>query len=804
MTLTNDLKYALRQLRKSPGFTAVAVLTLALGIGTCTAMFSIVHAVILKPLPFKEPDRLVWIESGGTGGLTNRTSRADILNAWRERSQSFESLAAYFAFSDYFPLTMLDAGQADQLRYVGISDNFLPMLGVPLLHGRNFSAEECTWPNPSAVILSHSFWRRHFASDPSVIGRVVKCNNNAATIVGVLPSTFDFDSVFTPGSEVDVLTPFPLTPEMGQWGNTVFGIGRLRPNVTIDEAWSEFTVITPQIAADLGTGHEIGFKMSPLGTAVRGKFRGAFFLLLVAAVCVLAIACVNLSNLLLARINERRQEIAVRTALGARRYHLVRQTLSESLLVAFTGSLISLPLALCATRLLARLKTFGVPLLQSTNIDLAVLLVTIGLTILTGIICGVLPVLYLSRADRVSPLQQSTHQRTAGRPAAAMRSSLVVGEVALACVLLVCAGLLIRSFSALMQVELGFQPQHATVWRLNTAFDFDTLAKANAFLDGAVARVAAIPGVTVVGLSDSLPLSRNRIWSAGAQGVEYPPGETPGAYPRIVDDHYLRAMQIPLRSGRFFDERDRGDAEKTIIINENLARQLWPDRDPIGQVLNANSAYKVIGVVSNVRHSSLEETAGNEMYINYHQIEIPYWTSMEMVVRSTRPPESLVPDVRAALTAYDPGIPNGNYYNLGSLIENAVAPRCLIMQLLGSFSVLAFALACIGLYGVIAYSVTQRFQEIGIRLTLGAQRGDVLRLIVSEGLRLVSIGIACGLAAAFFVTRVLRSQLYGLTARDPFTYAVTATVIVAVALLACYVPACRAAKIEPMEALRCE
>ena len=800
------MKFALRQLDKSPGFALVAIGTLALGIGACTAMFSIVNAVLLKPLPFREPDRLVWIENVYGGGLSGRTARVDVFNGWREQNKSFDALSAYFAFFDYGRQTMTGSGNPERLRNVGVSDNFLPTLGVPLLHGRNFTAEECAWNGPRAAILSHAFWQRRFAGSPAIVGTTVLLNNNPTTIVGVLPRTFDFDAIFSPGTEVELITPFPLTPETARWGNTIFGIGRLRPGVTVQQAQAELTVISEQLrTTTLKNFGNFGAIVRPIGEALRGKFRGAFFVLAGAVACVLAIACVNLSNLLLARVNARRQEFAVRIALGARRHHLIQQALTESLLLAFAGSLAGVPLAMWATRALAQMQTFGVPLLQDAAVDPLALAVTIGLTTLAGVACGVLPALHLSRGHASQSVQNATHQRTAGRSSSAARNTLVVAEVALACMLLVGAGLLFRSFTALLQVEMGFQPQHAMAWRVDPPRSFSNRAEANLYLDGAVQRVAALPGIEAVGLSDTLPLGRNRTWGVGAQGIQYPPGTYPSVYPRIVDQHYLQAMQIPLRAGRYFDDRDDAKAEKTIIINQNLARRLWPDqpdRDPIGQMLTVNGGMKVIGVVGNVRHGSLEEAGGNEMYLNFRQTGD--WNAMEMVVRSSRPLETLAPEVRAALTAHDPSLPSGEFYPLERLIDNAVAPRRLITRLLGVFSTLALTLAALGLYGVIAYSVVQRTQEIGIRMAIGAQRTDVLQLILRGGLKLVALGVAIGLAGAFALTRVLQSQLFGVTAHDPLVFAGNAVLLLLVATAACLLPALRATRVDPITALRAD
>jgi predicted permease len=441
-----------------------------------------------------------------------------------------------------------------------------------------------------------------------------------------------------------------------------------------------------------------------------------------------------------------------------------------------------------------------VPLLQDASVDPLALTVTILLTAVAGAACGVLPAVHLSR--RSGPQQTATHQRSAGRSATAARSTLVVVEVALACMLLVGAGLLFRSFSALLQVDLGFQPQHAVAWRVDAPRGFDSLAAATQYLDGAVRSVAALPGVDAVGLSDVLPLGRNRTWGVRAKNVTYPSGQGPTAFPRMIDERYLQAMQIPLRAGRYFDERDNAAGEKTVIVNEILARRLWPDRDAIGQAITQDGGRTVVGVVGNVRHGSLEEAGGNEMYLPYRQTGD--WGGMEMVVRSTRPAQSLVPEVRAALAAYDPSLPTGEFYELEHLIDNAVAPRRLTTELLGFFSTLAVTLAAIGLYGVIAYSVSQRTQEIGIRLAIGAQRRDVMRLVLGGGLRLVIAGVIVGLIGAAALTRLLQSMLFGVTAHDPLVFAGNAALLIAVATVACLVPALRATRVDPIVALRAE
>ncbi len=561
-------------------------------------------------------------------------------------------------------------------------------------------------------------------------------------------------------------------------------------------------MLSGQLRQTLKNIGDFGASVRPLNDALRGKFRRAFYVLSGAVACVLLIACVNLSNLLLARVNARRQEFAVRIALGASRGHLVGQALTESLLLAFAGSLVGVPIAMWATDLLAQMQTFGVPLLQNATVDPVALAVTIGLTTLAGIACGVLPALHLTRGHSGQTLQNSTHQRTAGRSASLTRGTLVVSEVALACMLLVGAGLLFRSFSALLRVDLGFQPQHAMSWRVDSSRNFKSGDDVANYFGGAAQRIAALPGVESVGFSDTLPLGRNRSWGAGAVGVDYPAGKYPLAYPRLIDPHYLQTMKIPLVAGRYFSEHFDAKAEKAVIINESLARQLWPDRDPIGQKIRVNKVSTVIGVVADVRHSSLDEKGGNEMYLDFRQLGD--WSAMEMVVRSSRPAPSLVPEVRAALAAYDPSLPNGEFYELDRLVDDSVASRRLVTRLLVAFSTLALTLAALGLYGVISYSVVQRTQEIGIRMAIGAQRGDVLGMILGGGFKLVGCGIVLGLAGSLALSRLLQSQLFGVSAHDPLTFVAIAALLLTVAALACVIPALRATKVDPIIALRAE
>jgi predicted permease len=799
----NDLKFALRQLWKNPGFAAVAMLTLALGIGACTSMFSVVHAVMLRPLPFREPGRLVWIENIFTGGLSARTTRVDSFLEWRNQSDSFETLGAYFAFFDYTRCTLLDHGEPRRLRGVGISQNFLEVLGVRPLLGRGFTEEECIWNGRKVALLSHAFWRRHFNSDTGIVGRSLSINGEPTEVVGVLPPTFDFDSVFAPGTEVEMLVPFPLVNQTASWGNTIFAVGRLKPSATVAQAQAELEVISQRVIAAHPERGRFGARISGLEESIRGPFRAAMIILSAAVACVLLIACVNLSNLLLARGNARSKEFAVRTALGATRGRLVGQILTESLVLACGGCMLGVPLAFALTNALAQLKAFSIPLLRTASVDPVVLAFTVALTGLAGLACGILPAWQLWHNRSRESLSDAGERGTGGKSTSLLRRSLVIAEVALACVLLVAAGLLIRSFAEVLQVNLGFQPQQAIAWRADPVRAFKSNAEGNRYYDQLVETLAAIPGVESVGLTDTLPLGRNRTWGAAARGVTYPPGNYPVAFPRVVDHRYLQTMRIPLRAGRYFGEDDSAQVEKVIVINETMARGLWPGQDAVGQVVSiGRSDWRVIGVVGDVRHGTLEEQSSAEMYLNFRQLDD--WNAVEIVVRASRPQASLVPAVRAAIQAYDPSLPNSEFTTLEQIVDHAVAPRRLITHLLGSFSSLALLLASLGLYGVIAYSVSQRTRELGIRMAIGAQRSDVLQLVLREGLTTAGLGVGFGLLGALFATRLLQSLLFGVSATNPLIYAANAVILMAVALAACLIPARRAARIHPAEALRHE
>jgi len=804
-TLWQDLRYGARMLVKKPGFTLIAVLTLALGIGANTAIFSVVNALLFRPLPFREPGRLVWIANNapGGGGLSTQTTRVANYSDWRSTNKSFEDLTAYFAFFDYGSYNLTGAGEPERLIGVGIAQNFFDLLGVPPLLGRGFTEDECRWNGTQATILSYGFWQRRFGGDAGIVGRTISLNNKPTTVVGVMPSTLDFASVFSPGSRVDMLVPFPIAQETDRWGNTLAVIGRLKPGATIEQAQAEFDLMNQQLKqAHPERGKGFGARMTGLQGQISGRFRRAFLVLFGAVGCVLLIACTNLSNLLLARAAARRKEIAVRIALGASRARLVRQMLTESLLLSLFGAAIGLPLAYAGTQALAASKAFSIPLLQTVKIDNTALLFTVAVAVVTGLLFGIMPAMQMSGSDVHEDLKDASRGSSEGKGRAWTRQALVVAEVALACVLLVGAGLLIRSFKRLLEVDLGFRPEQAAAWRIETGDRFPNPEQRNAFFNQLVQSVEAVPGVESAGLTDTLPLGRNRSWVLRAKGETYAEGQLPVVFPRIVDHGYIQTMRIPLRAGRDFTEHDTAESERVLIINETMARRVWPGKDAVGQIgLLGNQEWKVIGVVSNVRHSELEKEAGLEMYLPITQAGS---NSVELVVRTKSTTESLAPSVRAALKNVDPNLPTTEYQTLGQLVDQAASPKRLVTLLLGGFSLLALVLAALGIYGVISYSVAQRTHEIGIRLALGARGADVLKQVIGQGMVPVLMGLAIGLIAAVALTRLMSGLLFGVGATDPATFAVIAVLLAGVALVACWVPARRAAKVDPMIALRCE
>jgi len=800
--LVRDLRYTLRTLRRDAAFTTFAILIAGLGIGASATVFSVVHALLLRPLPFAEPDRLVWIANGDTAGLSGQTTQVGHMLDLRERAGSLSALAGYFAFYGVGDNLLSGSGQPERLSGVPVSGNFFEVLGVQPQLGRTFTAEESAWNGPKAVLVSDGLWRRRFASDPSIVGASLTINGAPFSVVGVLPASFDFGSVFAPGSRFDLYFPFPLSPETHRWGNTMAMIGRLKPGVSTGEAAAEIRTLGGQITAEHPDRNSFGGRVRPLAEHVSGRVRLAVWVLAGAVGMVMLIVCANLSNLLLARMASRQKEFAIRSALGAGRLPLVAQTLTESVVLSCGGAILGLALAVAGTRALAGVDAISIPLLRSVRVDGTALAFTVAVAVAAGFVFGLAPAFWTRGAALHETLKDATRGSTDGRGRRWVRNTLVVAEIAFACVLLVGAGLLIRSLIRVLDVDMGFDPGRAATIRVDPDRQYATREQQNAYLDDVLRRVKAIPGVEAAGITDALPLGRNRTWGTRAKGVTYERGRTPSAFVRIVTDGYPAAMGIPLRAGRDIAPGDTPASEPVIMINEFMARTLWPGQDPIGRiVLNAcGRERRVIGVVGDVRHLALEQTSGNEMYIPMRQCGDR--ASYDLVVRSTLAAAPLAGAIREALTPVAPDLAGNDFRTLQQIVDRSVSPRRFMVLLLGGFAAFALVLAALGIYALISYSVIQRTQEIGIRMAVGATAFAIQRQIVRQTLGLTAIGVTIGAAASFALARGLEGLLFEVTPGDPRTLLGVLVVLAVVATIAGYVPARRAAAIDPMTALR--
>ncbi len=797
-----DLRYTLRTLRRDTGFSILTILIIALGIGASSTVFSVLNTLLVRPLPFKDAQKLVWIanKTKEEGDLSGQTLQVSLFLDLRKHNKSFLDIAAYFAFYGVGDTVLTGNGESERLSNVPVSQNFFPLLGVQPQIGRYFSPEECKWNGPKAVMLSHGLWERRFGSDPNIAGKPITLDGQAVTVAGVLPASFDFGSVFAPGSHIDLFSPFPLSAETDRWGNTLALVGRLKPGISLQRAQAEASVLGVQITKAHPKKNGIDPKIVSLSQHVAGKLRLPLIILACAVGVVMLIVCANLSNLLLARTAARQQEMAVREAVGAGRYRLIRQLLTESLVVTGCGAILGAALAILATRGITHLTAFNVPLLSSVRVDTGALGFTLLVAVITGVLIGLAPALQVAIRPLTASLVQRGSSETRGQTS--VRGVLVISEIAFACVLLVCAGLLIRSFLHVLDVNMGFQPETAASLRIDPDRRFSTQPQQNAYFDEALRRVRTMRGVEAAGLADGLPLGHNRSWGSPAKGQVYTPDNYPVSFVRVVSDGYIKAMGMSLREGRDFTERDTPKSKQVIIINEALARRLWPRQNPIGQIIQGDCGgdRQVVGVVGDVRHIALEQGSGSEMYIPIRQCQD--WGTLDLVVRSRLPIAVLASSLDAQLRPIAPDLPKGGLRPLTDLVDRAVSPRRFIVMLLGGFAGFALVLASLGIYGVISYSVGRRTQEIGVRMALGASTGTVQRHIVTQTLALAAAGMAAGIVVALGLARWLSGMLFGVSYGDPLTFLGTAAVLLAVALFAGYLPARRASRIDPIVALR--
>ncbi len=808
--LGQDFRYTLRTLRRNRGFATVAVLILGLGIGANVAVFSVVNTLLLRPLPFSHSQRLVWIQGPPQScGLSCVTYSADAVEDYQHRNQTMESVTAYMPFYGPADYKLTGRGEPVPVSGVPVVGNFFETLGVQPFLGRLFRPDETVKNGRPAVLLSFFFWKRGFHGDRGIVGQAIELNNKLTVVAGVLPPSFDFESVFAPGTKMDIFVP-AILDDMRNWGNTLLIVGRMKPGVTAAQAQAEAKVLFPDFYfnkshPNWGKGYEAW--LQPLQEHVSGKLRRSLEVLWCAVGLILLIVCVNLSNLLLARSAARTKEFAMRNALGAGRGRIVRQLLTESLMLSCAGAVLGLGIAWAVTAYLEHAGEIALPLLQNVRVDGAALGWTALVAVITAALFGIAPAFRMSGKNIQESLKDSGHGATAGRKHESVRAALVVSEIALACVLLVGAGLLLRSFLKVLDIDLGFQPDRAAAITVN--YDDQgsngqrSAAKRGATLEEIVRKVKAIPGIEEAGVTDMLPLDRNRSWNLAAEGMDCIKQKCPDALVQIVTPGYLAAMGMKLREGRDFSWSDGAASPCVVILNEAAVKQLWPGQDPLGRVANIGPCSKpprVIGVVGDVRDTSVEgDSDGPEAYLPATQAQPE---GAELVVRTQLPPDVLAASVMRTLRTINPGQSAAEFRTIRQLVDHAVSPRRFFVLLVGIFAAMGLTLAALGIYGVIAYAVTRQTQEIGIRMALGASRARVQLRVMGRTLRLVGLGLAVGTVASLMTGRLIGSLLFGTQQTDAATYTGMVVLLMLVALVAGYLPARRASRIDPMAALR--
>jgi putative ABC transport system permease protein len=805
-TLINDIRYGIRGLWKRPGFTAVAVLTLALGIGANTAIFSVVNAVLLKPLQFRDPDRLVmiWEDATFAGFPRNTPAPANYVD-WKTQTQSFEDVAA--TAESTFNLT--GDGDPERVTAYKVTANFFPLFGVPPALGRGFTPDDDRAGAQKVAVLSHALWQTRYGRDPQIVNRDIQLDGEKYTVVGVMPGGFQFIE-----SDVRLWVPIALDAEdlANRGGHYLKVVARMKPGVTMDQAQADLDAVMARIGKDhpeeTFDGKLSAFVL-PLREQLAGNVRSSLVVLLVAVACVLLIACANVAGLLLARAVARRREIALRIALGASRPRIVRQLLTESLLLSAAAGIIGAILAYWSFAFLQKLIPEQMALLTSLTLDMRILLFTLLISLATGVIFGLVPALQSAKVDLNEALKQSTRVTSTGN----LRSALIVFEVAASVVLLVCAGLLIQTLFQLFNQYSVLQPNQVLTMRtVLPQTKYKEPQQRQAFYEQVLDRVEHLPGVTAAGYTTSIPL----IWKGGTsgfipEGITTPiPGMAYDANHREVSANYLQAMSIPLRHGRYFDKRDNENSMRVAIINETMARQYWPGQNALGRRFNIGDPndgewMEITGIVADVRQMGLDEPVKAEMYVPYRQVtDWPGFVPRDLAIRTSGDTSNIVGAVRQIIREVDPDQPISNIATMSEVLGVEAEQRRMGMIMLAAFAGLALLLAALGIYGVLAYFVTQHTREIGVRIALGANRSNILALVLKKGMGLTLLGVAIGLAASFVLTRLMSSLLFGVKAFDPLTFVVVPVLLATVALVACWIPARRATKVDPMIALRYE
>jgi putative ABC transport system permease protein len=808
-TTWHDIRYAIRMFLKNPGFSAVAILTLALGIGTNTAIFSVVNAVLLRPLPFRDPGKLCLLfEHYPAVGVINPSYENFV--DWRDQSTSYEGVAMVHGAT----FTLTGAGDPQRLAGQMASANFFPLMGVNPIYGHTFFPEEDRAGGPPVVLLSYGFWQRQFGGSADAIGKNLTLDNQSYSVVGILPANFQF---FTP---VDVMIPVATwakaLPDDRSWHAGITAVARLKPNVTIDQANTEIGVIAKRLEQQYPIyDTNVGAGAVPLHDQMVQNVRPALLVLLGVGL-VLLIACTNIANLLLARASGRRQEIAIRMAIGAGRSRILRQLLTESVLLAFMGAITGLVFAALTMAPLVHLASTSIPNVGPITLDGHVLLFAGIIAVIAGILFGLAPALQTSRLDLRTMLNEATRGSTGSARQQQVRATLVVVEVALALVLLIGAGLLIRSFSRLQDVAPGFEASSLLVVDVPvSAKAFPKSAQRMDFYDNLRNRVSNLPGVVSVGAATNLPVS------GGGGSIHFNiqgrPPQSPRDYIlvgyRPVTANYLDTLHVPLLQGRLITNADTEKNQYVVVVNDAMARHFFPGESALGKHVQIGESpspekdvpnMQIVGIVGNMKQNLATDPVA-EMYVPVRQADslLPVF-ALSFVVRTTGDPHTQIPAFRGVLHDLNPDQPLVRARTMEENISVNVSQPRFRTVLLGIFAISALLLSVVGIYGLMAYSVSQRVHEVGIRIALGAQKSDVLKLIVGQGLKLVFIGVIVGLAGAFALSRILATFLYGVTATDPVTFGSVSITLVAVAFIACYIPAHRATKVDPIVALRYE
>jgi putative ABC transport system permease protein len=807
-SLLQDIRFGTRMLRKNPGFAIAAIFTLALGIGGNTAIFTITSSVLLKALPYRDPQQLISLDAQSKDGQSHCCSlnRFDLVH---DRSQSFSGVVA--AANDTFNLT--GRGEPLQVPSARVSSNFFDELGVKPQLGRFFLPEEGQTAGKPVIVISDTLWHSRFGGDPSIVGQTVALDGNPYSIIGVLPPGIQFPFL----APADIWSPRYFEHSLFTTQRLRMGvayltiIGRLKSGVSRDRAVAEMNVLHQQYHKESPTAPDadpgLSMVVTDLRDSVVSDIRQKLFVLSGVVAVVLLIACANVASLLLSRALSRRKEIAVRSALGAQRSALVRQLLTESVLLALLGGVLGLGLSWAATRYFAALTNSALPQGMPIAMDTRVLFFMVAISVFTGILFGIFPALQLSKTNVNQTLRDEGRGSTGGHRRMQLRGLLVIAEVALSLMLLIVAGLLVRSFSRLLHVEPGFDPQNVLTMNVSLpTVKYSEAQKQVAFFDDLVRRVSALPGVRSAAISAALPLVPKRITPVLPEGQpEVPLGERPFIIIEAINPSWFQTLHVPLLAGREFTEADKAGAPNVVVVNQALARRYWPNQNPIGKhiTMGRQAPSEVVGVAADVKNRGLALDPQLQLYFPFSQLP---WGNMNLLVRTATDPHAIVSSVRAQIAAIDPDQPVTNIQTVDELMEGSLAPTRLLLLLLGVFSGVALVLAIIGIYGVLAYSVAQRRQELGIRLALGAEKADIVRLVVGYGLTLAAVGIVIGLvfalALGWIMGSVLSGVLYKVSVRDLTTFAIAPIVFLFIALLASYVPALRATQVDPNEALR--